>query len=214
MKDERRRLPGQHRHGGQPERARGGDGPPPALRPPLQQGPDDLRGLRRARSASCGCGTACRPSSPWSRSRRPRKAGRLGEPVFVVFNPRSGKGRGARLVQPVLEALRAPRASPSEHALTAQAGDEAELAAARGRERLPQDRGGGRRRHLEQRRQRRPAVAAQPARAGPGARRHRLRPGQVARHPRQRRGRLRRASSTTAATRAIDVGPHRRTATS
>ena len=32
----------------------------------------------------------------------------MGEPVFVVFNPRSGKGRGARLVQPVLAALARP----------------------------------------------------------------------------------------------------------
>jgi len=51
----------------------------------------------------------------------------LGEPVFVVFNPRSGKGRGARLVQPVLEALARPGIT-LEHALTAQAGHEAELA--------------------------------------------------------------------------------------
>lgn len=51
----------------------------------------------------------------------------MGEPVFVVFNPRSGKGRGARLVQPVLEALARP-GTTMEHALTAQAGHEAELA--------------------------------------------------------------------------------------
>jgi YegS/Rv2252/BmrU family lipid kinase len=51
----------------------------------------------------------------------------LGEPVFVVFNPRSGKGRGARLVEPVLSALARPGTSV-EHAFTAQAGHEAELA--------------------------------------------------------------------------------------
>jgi diacylglycerol kinase (ATP) len=51
----------------------------------------------------------------------------LGEPVFVVFNPRSGKGRGARLVQPVLEALARP-GTTIEHALTARAGEEADLA--------------------------------------------------------------------------------------
>ncbi len=51
----------------------------------------------------------------------------MGEPVFVVFNPRSGKGRGARLVRPVLEALARP-GTTIEHALTAQAGHEAELA--------------------------------------------------------------------------------------
>jgi diacylglycerol kinase (ATP) len=51
----------------------------------------------------------------------------LGEPVFVVFNPRSGKGRGATLVQPVLQALARPGVTV-EHALTTQAGHEAELA--------------------------------------------------------------------------------------
>ena len=39
--------------------------------------------------------------------------------IFVVFNPRSGKGRGARLVRPVLDAL-----GGVEHAMTAAAGDE------------------------------------------------------------------------------------------
>jgi diacylglycerol kinase (ATP) len=47
--------------------------------------------------------------------------------LFVVFNPCSGKGRGGRLVGPVLEAL-AP-AGPVEHALTTKAGDEERLAA-------------------------------------------------------------------------------------
>jgi diacylglycerol kinase (ATP) len=48
------------------------------------------------------------------------------EPVFVVFNPRSGKGRGASFVNPVLQALAsAPRL---EHGLTAGPGDEARLA--------------------------------------------------------------------------------------
>ena len=51
----------------------------------------------------------------------------MGEPVFVVFNPRSGKGRGARLVQPVLGALARPGIT-LEHAITAQAGHESELA--------------------------------------------------------------------------------------
>ena len=45
--------------------------------------------------------------------------------IYVVFNPRSGKGRGARLVGPVLEALGASTA----HGLTAAAGDEARLTA-------------------------------------------------------------------------------------
>lgn len=44
--------------------------------------------------------------------------------VFVVFNPRSGKGRGASLVEPVLSAL-GPGVG---HALTAAAGDEERLA--------------------------------------------------------------------------------------
>jgi diacylglycerol kinase (ATP) len=50
----------------------------------------------------------------------------LDEPVFVVFNPHSGKGRGARFVAPVLQAL-AP-AKRLEHALTRGPGDEARLA--------------------------------------------------------------------------------------
>jgi diacylglycerol kinase (ATP) len=51
----------------------------------------------------------------------------VGEPVFVVFNPRSGKGRGGRLVEPVLKALERPGV-PVEHALTTRAGEEGELA--------------------------------------------------------------------------------------
>lgn len=43
--------------------------------------------------------------------------------LYVVFNPRSGKGRGARLVAPVLQALGGDVA----HGLTAVAGDEARL---------------------------------------------------------------------------------------
>jgi diacylglycerol kinase (ATP) len=50
----------------------------------------------------------------------------VADPVFVVFNPASGKGRGARLVEPVLAALAA--GGPVEHGLTAAAGDEARLA--------------------------------------------------------------------------------------
>jgi len=48
------------------------------------------------------------------------------DPVFVVFNPASGKGRGARLVDPVVAALRA--GGPVEHGLTSAAGDEARVA--------------------------------------------------------------------------------------
>ncbi len=47
--------------------------------------------------------------------------------LFVVFNPCSGKGRGAALVAPVLEAL-AP-AGHLEHALTTRAGQEESIAA-------------------------------------------------------------------------------------
>jgi diacylglycerol kinase (ATP) len=46
--------------------------------------------------------------------------------VFVVVNPASGKGRGARLVEPVLGALKA--GAEVEHALSAAPGDEAALA--------------------------------------------------------------------------------------
>jgi YegS/Rv2252/BmrU family lipid kinase len=48
------------------------------------------------------------------------------EPVYVVFNPHSGKGRGAQFVAPVLQAL-AP-ARRLEHGLTRGPGDEARLA--------------------------------------------------------------------------------------
>jgi diacylglycerol kinase (ATP) len=48
------------------------------------------------------------------------------EPIFVVFNPRSGKGRGAQFVAPVLQGL--GPASSVEHALTREPGDEARLA--------------------------------------------------------------------------------------
>jgi diacylglycerol kinase (ATP) len=50
----------------------------------------------------------------------------LGERLFAVFNPKSGKGRGARLVAPVLEALSA--GGPVEHGVTSCAGEEAALA--------------------------------------------------------------------------------------
>ena len=46
--------------------------------------------------------------------------------VFVVFNPRSGKGRGATLIEPVLGALRAAHVD-AEHGLTTQPGDEARV---------------------------------------------------------------------------------------
>ena len=50
----------------------------------------------------------------------------MDEPIFVVFNPRSGKGRGAQFVAPVLQGL--GRASSVEHALTREPGAEAWLA--------------------------------------------------------------------------------------
>jgi diacylglycerol kinase (ATP) len=48
------------------------------------------------------------------------------EPIFVVFNPMSGKGRGASFVSPVLAALGGN--GRVEHALTTGPGDEARLA--------------------------------------------------------------------------------------
>ncbi|MGE0453927.1 MAG: diacylglycerol kinase family protein [Vicinamibacteria bacterium] len=45
--------------------------------------------------------------------------------VFVVFNPHSGKGRGATLIEPVLAALR--EGGGVEHASTLRAGDEPRL---------------------------------------------------------------------------------------
>jgi hypothetical protein len=48
------------------------------------------------------------------------------EPVYVIFNPHSGKGRGAQFVAPVLRGLAA--APRLEHALTQGPGDEGRLA--------------------------------------------------------------------------------------
>jgi diacylglycerol kinase (ATP) len=48
------------------------------------------------------------------------------EPIFVIFNPRSGKGRGAQFVSPVLQGL-AP-AARVDHAITREPGEEARLA--------------------------------------------------------------------------------------
>jgi len=55
--------------------------------------------------------------------RRPSAA----EPVYVVFNPMSGRGRGAQLVSPLLQAL--AEAPGLEHGLTREPGDEARLTA-------------------------------------------------------------------------------------
>jgi diacylglycerol kinase (ATP) len=48
------------------------------------------------------------------------------DPIYVVFNPHSGKGRGAQFVAPVLQALAS--AKRLEHGLTQGPGDEARLA--------------------------------------------------------------------------------------
>jgi diacylglycerol kinase (ATP) len=48
------------------------------------------------------------------------------EPIFVVINPHSGRGRGAQFVSPVLEGLK--RAARVEHGLTRGPGDEGRLA--------------------------------------------------------------------------------------
>src|SRR6266545_3192002 len=53
--------------------------------------------------------------------RRPSAA----DPVYVVFNPMSGRGRGAQLVSPLLQALAG--APGLEHGLTREPGDEARL---------------------------------------------------------------------------------------
>ena len=50
----------------------------------------------------------------------------MDEPIFVIFNPQSGKGRGAQFVAPVLQGLGASRRL--EHGLTQGPGDEARLA--------------------------------------------------------------------------------------
>lgn len=55
--------------------------------------------------------------------RRPSAA----DPVYVVFNPMSGKGRGAQFVSPLLQALAG--APGLDHGLTREPGDEARLTA-------------------------------------------------------------------------------------
>jgi diacylglycerol kinase (ATP) len=49
------------------------------------------------------------------------------EPVYVVFNPMSGKGRGAQFVSPLLQALEG--APGLDHGLTREPGDEGRLTA-------------------------------------------------------------------------------------
>jgi YegS/Rv2252/BmrU family lipid kinase len=59
------------------------------------------------------------------------------DPIFVVVNPQSGKGRGAQFVAPVLQGLAS--ATRLEHGLTREPGDEARLtqeAIARGFKRI------------------------------------------------------------------------------
>src|SRR5262249_43177866 len=67
--------------------------------------------------------------------------------IFVVVNPASGKGRGARLVEPVVRALaEATAGARVTHAVTARAGDEvavAEKALAEGYRRLVAGGGAG-----------------------------------------------------------------------
>ena len=50
----------------------------------------------------------------------------MDDPIFVIVNPQSGKGRGAQFVAPVLQGLAA--ATRLEHALTREPGDETRLA--------------------------------------------------------------------------------------
>ena len=127
----------------------------------------------------------------------------MDEPVYVVFNPHSGKGRGAQFVAPVLQALAA--AKRLEHGLTAGAGRRGAPRRGGDPPRLPPHRGGGRRRHLEQRRQR------HPAHGGPGAAWASSPAAPAATWPRpsaspRATSRPAAASSSTGATRTIDVG--------
>ena len=132
------------------------------------------------------------------------------EPVFVVFNPRSGKGRGAQFIQPVLEHL--TPAEKLEHGLTQAPGDEARLATeaiARGFRRIVAVGGDGTWSNVGN------AIlrSGVPARAGARAGRHRLRPRQDARHPAARRRGLLPDRRWTA-TRARSTWAGSRTATS
>ena len=144
-----------------------------------------------------------------SAARRSRDAS-CAEPVFVVFNPHSGKGRGAQFIQPVLEHL-AP-AGELEHGLTQAPGDEARLASeaiARGFRRIVAVGGDGTWSNVGNAILRSGVKRRARARAG----RHRLRPRQDARHPAaRRRGLL--PDRAAPATRARSTWAGSRTATS
>ena len=137
----RRGLPGQHRHGGRAERARGGD----RARIKLHDHPFnrdlviaevyehalpravDAQGDARPSSRSIRCrpsdGARSRRADARGQERRARRASALpripvgsasmsdASATFVVFNPHSGKGRAAQFVAPVLDALSGTRAA-------------------------------------------------------------------------------------------------------
>ena len=118
MKDERRRLPRQHRDGRPAERARGGERAGSALRPPLQQGPDDLGGLRRPvpRAVDAGRRPDLRPAdhardrtAPWA------------SPSSSSSTPAPARGGGALVPSRCCRRF-AVRAATVEHALTTQRG--------------------------------------------------------------------------------------------
>src|SRR5262249_20470542 len=124
----RRELPRPDHNGRSAQRPRGREGQPQAPRPSLQQGPVHPGRVRDPvpRAVDAGRG----PDLPAAGTAR---AG-LGslpsqDDIFVVVNPASGKGRGARLVEPVLRALReAARGARIGHALTSRSGDEVAVA--------------------------------------------------------------------------------------
>ena len=142
---------------------------------------------------------------PLVRAPRPPDRAVPADDLFVVFNPQSGKGRGARLVAPVLARRPSRRRAPT-HGLTAAPGDEARLTARGPGPGLPPDRRGGGRRHLEQRRQRHHRARDAGAALGLVPARHGLRSREVPRHPRPGRRGLRAASPGEGHSRRIDVG--------
>ena len=73
------------------------------------------RGLRRALPRALDARRHARPSSPWSSWRPPEAAVPADDHLRRLQSARPGKGRGARLVRPVLDALRGPGRGARPH---------------------------------------------------------------------------------------------------
>ena len=179
-----------------------------AARPSVQHSAlADRRRLRDAVPRAVDARRACRPSIRWCQLENEPDAARARRPVFVVFNPHSGKGRGAQLVEPVLRRAAQDGGRQVEHGAHAEApATRQRWHARRVRRGFRTHRGGGRRRHLEQRRATPDPAPGTEVAPGPRPRRHGLRPRAkslgIPRRTSPRAPRILRAGHT----RPIDVG--------